>query len=186
MAEAFLAQRIAGSGKDIANAEVTLDFTEVTYNGSEHQPAVQSVMYEGSELVALQDYVVYNAAYTDAGNYNVVVSGIGDYSGAKEVPWTIEQAQGSISVEPSSVSISGALGSTTTAKLTITGDGEVTFDESDYVSLSREGTTLTVTSVADGSGTVDIVLEDGSIEEQYESILACLDKLDHYEGGRLR
>ncbi len=33
---------------------------------------------------------------------------------------------------------------------------------------------------------LDIVLEDGSIEEQYESILACLDKLDHYEGGRLR
>lgn len=161
MAEAFLVQKSLGGGTDISDAVVELDFTNVTYDGSEHQPKVQSVTYKGKALTEYQDYVSYSAAYTSAGSYAVIISGIGDYSGAKEAAWTIEQAQGSISVSPSSVSISGAIGTTTTAKLTITGDGEVTFGASDYASLSREGTTLTVKSVAAGSGTVDIVLEDG-------------------------
>lgn len=33
---------------------------------------------------------------------------------------------------------------------------------------------------------LDIVLEDGSEEEQYDSLLHCLDAFEHYEGGRLR
>lgn len=33
---------------------------------------------------------------------------------------------------------------------------------------------------------LDIVLEEADEETQYDSILRCLDKLDHYEGGRLR
>lgn len=33
---------------------------------------------------------------------------------------------------------------------------------------------------------LDIVLEDGSMEEQYESIMRCLEAFEHYEGGRLR
>lgn len=33
---------------------------------------------------------------------------------------------------------------------------------------------------------LDVVLEDGTVEEQYDSILHCLDALEHYEGGRLR
>lgn len=33
---------------------------------------------------------------------------------------------------------------------------------------------------------LDITLEDGSREEQFESILHCLDTFEHYEGGRLR
>lgn len=33
---------------------------------------------------------------------------------------------------------------------------------------------------------LDIVLEEGDIETQYESIMHCLDAFEHYEGGRLR
>ena len=33
---------------------------------------------------------------------------------------------------------------------------------------------------------LDVVLDDGTAEEQYDSILHCLDALEHYEGGRLR
>lgn len=33
---------------------------------------------------------------------------------------------------------------------------------------------------------LDIVLEDGSMEEQYESVMRCLEAFEHYEGGRLR
>lgn len=33
---------------------------------------------------------------------------------------------------------------------------------------------------------LDIVLEEGELEEQFDSLLHCLDTLEHYEGGRLR
>lgn len=33
---------------------------------------------------------------------------------------------------------------------------------------------------------LDIVLEEGEPQEQYESILRCLEAFEHYEGGRLR
>lgn len=33
---------------------------------------------------------------------------------------------------------------------------------------------------------LDIVLEEGDIETQYESIMRCLEAFEHYEGGRLR
>lgn len=33
---------------------------------------------------------------------------------------------------------------------------------------------------------LDIVLEEGELEEQYDSLLHCIDTLEHYEGGRLR
>lgn len=33
---------------------------------------------------------------------------------------------------------------------------------------------------------LDIVLEEGDVETQYESIMHCLDAFEHYEGGRLR
>lgn len=33
---------------------------------------------------------------------------------------------------------------------------------------------------------MDVVLEDGSFEQQYESLLHCLCTFEHYEGGRLR
>lgn len=33
---------------------------------------------------------------------------------------------------------------------------------------------------------LDIVLEEGELEEQYESVLHCIETMERYEGGRLR
>lgn len=33
---------------------------------------------------------------------------------------------------------------------------------------------------------LDIVLEDGDVDSQFASLLWCMEKLEHYEGGRLR
>lgn len=33
---------------------------------------------------------------------------------------------------------------------------------------------------------LDIVLEEGDLESQYDSLLHCLDTMEHFEGGRLR
>lgn len=145
----------------IANAQVTLDRTNFEYDEQQHAPVVQLVQVGDAELVAFQDYVAYITPATDAGDYNIIVSGMGDYSGAKNVPWHIDKAQGTISVEPQSVSITGAIGTTTTVQLTYKGDGEITLGESEYVTLSREGNTVTVTSKQEGSGNVTITLEDG-------------------------
>lgn len=36
------------------------------------------------------------------------------------------------------------------------------------------------------AASLDIVLEEGSLDSQYDSLLRCLDTMEHFEGGRLR
>lgn len=134
MAEAYLPYQGCGpQAKSIAKADVTLDFTSITYDGSDHAPAVQSVSLNGKELRADQDYVYTAVRYKDAGNYNVQVMGINEYGGVKTVPWHITKAKGSIRVEPAQVTIQGVAGTTATVNIIYEGDGDITVSESQYV-----------------------------------------------------
>ena len=36
------------------------------------------------------------------------------------------------------------------------------------------------------AASMDIVLEEGDLDSQYDSLLHCLDTMEHFEGGRLR
>lgn len=163
--EVFIVRRgIVGGGRSaisIESAVVTLDTDSWTYDKTEHCPKVISVMFEGIPLTENRDYVVMSVPQTNAGNYNVHVLGILAYDGVANAPWRIDKAQGTISVEPQSVQITGAIGTSTTVQLTYEGDGEITLGESEYVTLSREGNVVTVTSKQEGSGSVAITLEDG-------------------------
>lgn len=161
MAEAFLRSKVGTGAKSIEKAVITLDRPKFTYDGDEHAPKVQLVMLGETPLVEGQDYFAFVTPATTAGTYRASVVGVMNYGGAASTEWQIEQAQGSISVEPRSVQITGAIGTSTTVQLTYKGDGEITFGKSEYVSLSREGNTVTVTSNAAGSGSVTITLEDG-------------------------
>lgn len=161
MAEAFLRSKVGTGAKSIEKAVITLDRPKFTNDGDEHAPKVQLVMLGETPLVEGQDYFAFVTPATTAGTYRASVVGVMNYGGAASVEWHIDKAQGTISVEPQSVSITGAIGTSTTVQLTYKGDGEITFGESEYVSLSREGNTVTVTSKAEGSGHVTITLEDG-------------------------
>lgn len=52
-----------------------------------------------------------------------------------------------------------------------------------FMGLRNYLTPLLISNIAVA---LDIVLEEGSQEEQYESVLRCLEAFEHYEGGRLR
>lgn len=52
-----------------------------------------------------------------------------------------------------------------------------------FMGLRNYLTPLLISNIAVA---LDIVLEDGNQEEQFESVLHCLEAFEHYEGGRLR
>ena len=99
---------IENNGNDISNAVVTLG-ASLTYNGSAQTQTVASVKLGSVTLRAGTDYDISGNVATNAGNYTLIVSGKGDYSGFVFVDWSIAKAQGSISA-PSSVNIVGIVG----------------------------------------------------------------------------
>lgn len=155
-----------GSGDskiDISSATVTLASGTLTYDGTPKMQAVSSVIVGGQTLTAGTDYNVINNSYTNAGNYTLTVSGMGNYEGNKNVAWSIEKAAGSVIVSPASVTIIGANGTSDVA-VSVTGDGTISVSSSDnsVATASISGNTITVTSVASGSATITVTLATGT------------------------
>lgn len=76
--------------QNISAAAVTLAETSVTYDRTAHTPAVKSVTLGGVTLKAGTDYTVSGtSAVTNAGSYNVVITGAGNYTGTKNAVYTI-------------------------------------------------------------------------------------------------
>lgn len=72
----------------IEGAEVTLDTTSYTYDGSEKEPSVQSVKTDDATLTS-SDYDVSYANNKDAGTATVTVTGKGNYTGSASAVFTI-------------------------------------------------------------------------------------------------
>lgn len=156
-----LAKAIGGGKPSIADATITVG-ADKTYTGQQQTQSV-TVVYDGTTLTENTDYTVTGNTGTNAGNYTLTVTGMGDYGGSVNKPWAIAKAQGTLSVSPSSVSISG-VSETATSTITKTGDGAVSVGTSDsgVATASVSGDTVTVTSVGEGSATITITMADGS------------------------
>lgn len=75
-------------GQDIAGFTATLSQTSYQYTGTEHKPTV--TLYNGAtKLVNGTDYKVSYKDNKNCGTATVVVEGIGNYSGTKNVSFTI-------------------------------------------------------------------------------------------------
>ena len=158
--------------KDIANATVTLG-ASLTYNGSAQTQTVASVKLGSVTLRAGTDYDISGNVATNAGNYTLIVSGKGDYTGFVFVDWSIAKAQGSISVSETSVNIIGAAGTTKQITVNVTsgyGDLIATSSAPNVAMVSLVGNTLTITSVSEGSATITVRLIGNYFAE--ESIAA--------------
>ena len=145
---------------DISNAIVTLG-ASLTYNGSAQTQTVASVKLGSVTLRAGTDYDISGNVATNAGNYTLIVSGKGDYSGAVFVDWSIAKAQGSISVSETSVTILGAAGETKQIPVNITsgyGDLVATSSDPNIATVSMLGDTPVITSVTDGYATITVRL----------------------------
>ena len=76
----------------IANATVTLTYTNTVYNGAVQKPSVQTVYANGIQLTENVDYTITyptDADATSQGDKNIVINGIGNYSGSKTVTYNI-------------------------------------------------------------------------------------------------
>ena len=151
---------IENNGKNISGAVVTLG-ASLTYNGSAQTQTVASVKLGSVTLRAGTDYDISGNVATNAGNYTLIVSGKGDYTGFVFVDWSIAKVQGSISVSETSVNILGAAGTTKQITVNVTsgyGDLVATSSAPSIATVSMLGNTLTITSVANGNATITIRL----------------------------
>ena len=145
--------------KNIANATVTLG-ASLTFNGSAQEQTITSVTLNGDTLAEGTDYKVAGNIATDAGNYTLIVSGKGDYTGFVFVDWTIAKAQGSISV-PASVDVIGLAGTQKQVAIAVQsgyGDLAVISSNLEVVTAVVTGTNVTLTLVGDGEATVTVML----------------------------
>ena len=76
--------------KSIEGATVNLD-KELTYNGQEQTQNVSVVTVDGIEgaLVKGTDFEITGNTGTDAGGYTLTIKGDGNFTGRKDVPWSI-------------------------------------------------------------------------------------------------
>lgn len=111
--------------KDLSGATAQTSGTEFTYNGSEQRPTVTGVTLDNTALSA-NDYTVSEAKTADAGNYELAVTGQGNYTGSFTVPYTIAKKQVTATVTAQDKVYDGTTQATVAAtvpgeSLTITG-----------------------------------------------------------------
>ena len=70
--------------KDITDATVTLG-ESLTYNGQQQTQRIASVKVDGLDVT----YDVTGNSETNAGSYKMTLTGTGNFTGTKEVPWSI-------------------------------------------------------------------------------------------------
>ena len=70
-------------------ATVTLDQDSFVFDGASHTPEVTSVTLDNKTLTN-DDYTVSGDTGIDAGDYKLIVTGKGNYTGKVEIPWTIQ------------------------------------------------------------------------------------------------
>ncbi|MCI8327981.1 MAG: hypothetical protein HFI37_09465, partial [Lachnospiraceae bacterium] len=80
------------AGKTINDCDITLSETRYTYDGKAHRPDV-TVMDGSKTLVEDTDYTLSYPNPTNAGDTSVVVTGIRNYSGTRNMKYTIDPCQ---------------------------------------------------------------------------------------------
>lgn len=134
----------------------------LVYNGNAQSPAWGN--YDSEKLTIDGD-----ASGTNAGDYTVTFTPTVNFQWAdgtaigKNATWTIAKASGNLSLDKTSLSFSAA-NETDTITITRLGDGAITAVSSDtnVVTVSVSGTTVTVTSVDSGDAVVTITVAEGT------------------------
>lgn len=107
---------------------------------------------------------------TNAGSYNATFTPGANYrwpdgtTTAKTVAWSIEKAAGSLSISPTSLTITGAVGTTKTIAVTRAGNGTISAvsGNTGVATVSVSGTTVTVTLKGSGSATITVSVAAGT------------------------
>lgn len=135
----------------------------LTYTGSAQSPSWSN--YDTAKLT-----LGGVTTGTNAGSYNATFTPKANYqwndgsTGAKTVSWSIGKAAGSLSLSPTSLSITGSSGTTKTIAVTRAGDGAISASSNNtsVATVSVSGTTVTVTLKGSGSATVTVSVAAGT------------------------
>ncbi len=95
---------------DISQATVTLDDTVLTYNGDSKTQNIKSIVFGGFALEADTDYVVSRNSAVNAGDYELLIAGKGNYTGTVFETWTIKAAAidySNVTIDPASATYTG-------------------------------------------------------------------------------
>ena len=142
------------NSKSIEDATVNLD-KQLTYNGQEQTQNVSVVIVDGIEgaLVKGTDFGITGNTGTNAGGYTMTIRGTGNFTGRKDVPWSIDPKD----IEDAKVELGAELTynfeeqTQTIASVTVDG-----LDVPTYTVIGNTGTDAgdyTLTVVADGNFT---------------------------------
>lgn len=149
---------ISGVPNRLTIANVPSQNGSLTYTGSAQTPSWSN--YDSSKMT------LSVTAQTNAGTYSASFTPKDDYmwsdgtTAAKSVNWTIGKAAGSLTLSKSSITLNSSTKSTTFT-VTRAGDGKITVESSDttVATVSLSGTTVTVSSVNDKTGTATITVK---------------------------
>lgn len=116
---------------DLEDAEIGLEYSEVTYSGSAYVPDVTVTLY-GTQLVAGTDYELSIAGNVNAGTATVTATGKGAYSGTVTATFAIlpvDLSSATIDIDQDSASYDGQQ---VTADIAVTLDGAILTAGVDY------------------------------------------------------
>lgn len=152
------ANRATGTADRMTIDTVPSTTSSLTYNGSAQSPEWSG--YDSSKMT-----ISGNTSETNAGNYVATFTPLDDYkwndgtTTAKNVSWSIAKAAGSLSVDPTSVTLNM---SNPNAQVAVTraGDGAITASTNapSIATASVSGSTVTINNVNQTSGDATITI----------------------------
>lgn len=147
------------SPKDITGATITLNGSLI-YNGGTQTQNISSVVIDG--LTAT--YSVSDNTGTNAGNYTLICSGNGNFTGSQNKAWSIAKAAGLLTLSSYSGTVSGVSGTTLSITATRSGDGIITATSSNtsVATVSISGTSVIMTGISEGSATITVSVAEGT------------------------
>lgn len=152
------AQRTTGKANKITISTVPSQSGTLTYSGSAQTPSWSN--YDTAKMA------VSVTAQTNAGTYSASFTPTANYrwsdgtTEAKSVNWSIGKAAGSLSLSKTSITLNSSTKSTTFT-VTRAGNGTITVESNDttVAKATLSGTTVTVSSVNDKTGTATITVK---------------------------
>ncbi len=145
-----------------ANVATPAQSGSLTYTGAAQSP--QWANYDSSKVT-----LGGTTSGTNAGSYNATFTPKANYqfsdgtTGAKTVVWKIGKAAGSLTLDKSSLTLSGGT-KTGTVTATRSGDGAISASSSDanVATVSVNGTTITITGKNSGTATITVKCAEGT------------------------
>ena len=133
---------------NLDGATVTLDHDSFVFDGNSHTPTVTSVTLDNKALTN-DDYTVSVDKKTNAGTYELIVTGTKNYTGTVRVPWTIQPHTIGAPVSGSTLTVTktydgtGALPAAGLTESSVTFKSEAKIDSISEVTL-KQGEDFTI------------------------------------------